>query len=154
MDIYKVIVFSAIVFASTFSYSQSYLPEKNNPKFKIHPSIKIKAYAVNLKDVRLLDGSLFKHAMDIDGGYLLSISPDRLLNRFYKNSGLTPKDSAYGGWESEGLSGHSLGHYLSACSMMYASTGNTQFTKTVNYIVSELPNAREQKDGLCGRHPQ
>jgi len=67
--------------------------------------------------------ALSKKAMDADAGYMLALQPDKLLNRFYKNAGLPPKDSAYGGWESEGLSGHTLGHYLSACSMMYASSG-------------------------------
>ncbi len=135
-------------------FAQSYLPEKNNPKLKIKPAIGLQAYAFNLKDVRLLNGSPFKHAMDIDGGYLLSISADRLLNRFYKNSGLQPKDSAYGGWESEGLSGHTLGHYLSACSMMYASTGNVLFKERVDYIVNELVKCQAaRKTGYVGAIP-
>jgi len=83
----------------------------------------IKAKAFPLKDVQLLNSS-FSHAMQLDSGYILSLSPDRLLYRFLKNAGLTPKDSIYGGWESDGLSGHTLGHYLSASSMMYASTKN------------------------------
>ena len=82
----KSIVTALSLLTCCVSFSQSYLPEKTNPKFKVQPSVNIKAYAFNLKDVRLLDGSPFKHAMDIDAGYLLSISPDRLLNRFYKNS--------------------------------------------------------------------
>src|SRR5207244_6590151 len=65
---------------------------------------------------------------------LFRSNPDRLLYRFYKNAGLPVKDSVYGGWESEGLSGHTMGHYLSACSMMFASTGNNEFTQRVNYI--------------------
>ena len=52
--------------------------------------------------------------MDKDAAYLLEIEPNRLLYRFYKNAHLPVKDSVYGGWESEGLSGHTLGHYLSA----------------------------------------
>ena len=42
--------------------SQSYSPEKNNPRIKVKPVVDIKAYAFNLKDVRLLDGSPFKNA--------------------------------------------------------------------------------------------
>ncbi|HEX5152471.1 MAG TPA: beta-L-arabinofuranosidase domain-containing protein [Parafilimonas sp.] len=135
--------------------SQSYLPEKNNSKFKVQPVIKPQAYAFNLKDVRLIDNSPFKHAMEIDGGYMLSLSADRLLNRFYKNSGLQPKDSAYGGWESEGLSGHTLGHYLSACSMMYASTGDARFKQRVDYIVDELVKCQvARKTGYIGAIPK
>ena len=42
------------------------------------------------------------------------------------------------GWENESLAGHSLGHYLSACSMMYQTTGDSRFRERVNYIVDEL----------------
>src|SRR3954454_16258114 len=135
-------------------FTQSYLPEKNNPKMKIQPAIGLKAYAFNLKDVQLLDGSPFKRAMNADAGYILALKPDRLLYRFYKNAGLPPKDSIYGGWESEGLSGHTLGHYLSACSMMYASTGNNAFKDRVGYIVSELAKCQAaRKTGYVGAIP-
>lgn len=154
MHICKVLLFPTVFFISMVCYSQSYLPEKNNLKFKVHPSADIKAYAFNLKDVRLLPGSPFKHAMDIDANYMLSLSPGRLLSRFYKNAGLPVKDSVYGGWESEGLSGHTLGHYLSAASMMYASTGNKQFKDTVAYIVSELAKCQAaRKTGYVGAIP-
>ncbi len=134
--------------------AQSYLPEKNNPKLKVNPVIGLKAYAFNLKDVQLLDGSPFKKAMEADAGYLLALKPDRLLYRFYKNAGLPPRDSIYGGWESEGLSGHTLGHYLSACAMMYASTGNKVFEERVNYIVGELALCQAaRKTGYVGAIP-
>ena len=50
----------------------------------------------------------------------------------------TPKP--YGGWESptSELRGHTLGHYLSACSMMYASTGDPESQTRVDYIVAGL----------------
>jgi DUF1680 family protein len=151
----KVILFAACVFLMrALCIAQSYLPEKSNSKFKVLPVIKPQAYAFNLKDVRLIDSSPFKHAMEIDGGYMLSLSADRLLNRFYKNSGLQPKDSAYGGWESEGLSGHTLGHYLSACSMMYASTGDERFRQRVDYIVAKLAKCQAaRKTGYVGAIP-
>jgi DUF1680 family protein len=134
--------------------SQSYLPEKNNSKIKVKPWVQLQAYAFNLKDVRLIDKGPFKHAMEIDGGYLLSLSADRLLNRFYKNAGLPPKDSAYGGWESEGLSGHTLGHYLSACSMMFASTGDDRFKSRVSYLVDELEKCQvARRTGYVGAIP-
>jgi hypothetical protein len=80
--------------------SQSYVPEKNNLKIKIKPSVAIEGFAFNLKDVRLLHGSPFKNAMDKDAAYLLLIEPNRLLHRFYKNAGLPTKGEVYGGWES------------------------------------------------------
>jgi DUF1680 family protein len=150
----KLILFAAACAIGLHASSQSFLAEKNNNKFKVQPTVKLQAYAFNLKDVRLLDGSPFKHAMDIDGAYMLNLSADKLLSRFYKNSGLQPKDSAYGGWESEGLSGHTLGHYLSACAMMYASTGNMRFKQRADYIVDELAKCQAaRKIGYVGAIP-
>lgn len=120
----------------------------------VQPVIPVKAYAFNLRDVKLLN-SPFSHAMQLDSAYLLLLKPDRLLNRFYKNAGLTVKDSVYGGWESEGLSGHTLGHYLSAASMMYASTGNKEFKKRVDYVVDELEQCQQaRKTGYIGAIPE
>ena len=148
-------LFTTALFTFTNTFSQAYLPEKNNSKFKVQPVIKPQAYAFNLKDVQLIDNSPFKHAMEIDGAYMLSLSADKLLNRFYKNSGLQPKDSAYGGWESEGLSGHTLGHYLSACSMMFASTGDDRYKQRVDYIVDELVKCQvARKTGYIGAIPK
>ena len=135
-------------------HAQSYVPELNNTRVKINPIAPIKSYAFNLRDVKLLDGSPFKNAMEKDAVYLLVIEPDRLLYRFYQNAGLPTKGDIYGGWESEGLSGHTLGHYLSACSMFYANTGNVEFKKRVDYIVSELARCQlARKTGYVGAVP-
>lgn len=92
-----------------------------------------------LSDLRLLESDgLFSHAMRMNEKWLLSLEPDRLLSRYRTNAGLKPKGKEYGGWESTGVSGHSLGHYLSACSRMYAATGNIEFKNRVDYIVEEL----------------
>lgn len=96
-----------------------------------------KVYAFGLGDVRLLD-SPFKTAMELDAKYLLSLEPDRLLSRFREFAGLKPKAETYGGWETATISGHSLGHYLTAVSKLYASTKDRSLLKRVNYIVDEL----------------
>ncbi len=92
-----------------------------------------------LTDVRLLDGP-FRDAMLRDQQYLLSLDPDRLLRNFRVNVKLPTDAKPYGGWESPTteLRGHSLGHYLSALSLMYASTGDAQFKQRVDHIVAEL----------------
>ncbi|MEP7256164.1 MAG: beta-L-arabinofuranosidase domain-containing protein [Ferruginibacter sp.] len=147
-------IFILFLFAGLHAGAQSYIPEKNNTQVKVKPVVNIQAYAFNLKDVKLLDGSPFKNAMNKDAAYLLLLKPDRLLNRFYKNAGLPIKDSIYGGWESEGLSGHTLGHYVSACAMMFISTGNPEFKKRVNYIVNELALCQQaRKTGYVGAIP-
>jgi DUF1680 family protein len=129
------------------------VPEKSNNKFKVKPVVPIKAYSFNLNEVRLLNGP-FRHAMTMDSGYLLQIKPDRLLYRFHKHAGLPIKDSIYGGWEKDGISGHTLGHYLSACAMMYASTGEKEFKNRVDYIVDELRKCQvARKTGYIGAVP-
>ncbi|HKQ53451.1 MAG TPA: beta-L-arabinofuranosidase domain-containing protein, partial [Pyrinomonadaceae bacterium] len=99
--------------------------------------VRREAVAFELADVRLLDGP-FRQAMMLDAKYLLMLDPDRLLSWFRKEAGLKPKGEVYGGWEAQGVAGHSLGHYLSACAMMFASTGDARFRDRVNYIVDEL----------------
>ena len=140
-------------FSFIMGIAQSYVPEKDFTKMKVKPVVPVKAYSFNLKDVKLLN-SPFRHAMDMDSGYLLKIKPDRLLYRFYKHAGLPVKDSIYGGWEKDGISGHTLGHYLSACAMMYASTGNVAFKNNVDYIVKELRRCQiARKTGYVGAVP-
>jgi DUF1680 family protein len=149
----KRIFLSLFIFISIFSTAQSYVPEKNNNKFKVKPVVPIKAYSFNLKEVKLLN-SPFRHAMKMDSGYLLQIKPDRLLYRFHKHAGLPVKDSIYGGWEKDGISGHTLGHYLSACAMMYASTGEKEFKSRVDYIVDELRKCQvARRTGYIGAVP-
>jgi DUF1680 family protein len=139
---------------SCFLIAQSYVPEPKNTKVMVSPVVVIKSYAFDIKDVKLLDGSPFKNAMEKDAAYLLVIEPDRLLFRFYQNAGLPTKGAIYGGWESDGLSGHTLGHYLSAFALFYANTGNVELKNRVDYIVSELARCQqERKTGYVGPIP-
>lgn len=153
-NLFAIITLSVLVTNSHFSEAQSYITEKNNPKFKVKSLVELNAFGFNLRDVKLLDGSPFKNAMDKDAAYLLTIEPNRLLHRFHINAGLPVKGEVYGGWESEGLSGHTLGHYLSACAMFYANTGNIAFKKNVDYIVDELERCQiARKTGYIGAIP-
>jgi uncharacterized protein len=102
--------------------------------------MKLKAFELN--HVRVTAGPL-KHAMDLNKEYLLQLEPDRLLSRFREYAGLEPKAKNYEGWEALGISGHSLGHYLSACAMMAAATEDARFSERVNYLVDELEVCQE-----------
>lgn len=104
----------------------------------------IKAQPFDLKQVRLLDGP-FADNMQRDLAYLLSLDPDRFLHSFRVTAGLPSAAQPYGGWElPEGeLRGHTMGHYLSACSLMYASTGNEEMKRRVDYMVAELAKCQD-----------
>ena len=105
-----------------------------------------------LADVRLLDGP-FRDAMLRDQKYLLSLDPDRLLHNFRVNVGLPSSAKPLGGWEEPSceLRGHSLGHYLSALSLMYAGTGDAEFKRRADYIVGELAKCQD-KSPAAGFH--
>lgn len=105
-----------------------------------------------LNEVALLDGP-FRRAQQLDLRYLISLNANRLLHNFHANAGLPPKAPVYGGWESEQLCpGHTLGHYLSACSMMWSSTGHAGLLDRVNYLVRELASCQvaSRRGLVCG----
>lgn len=109
--------------------------------------------AFNLSEVRLLDGP-FKQAEQTDINYMLELDMDRLLAPFLRDAGLQPKAENYPNWESTGLDGHIGGHYLSALSMMYASTGDDRMKERLDYMVSELKRAQDANgNGYVGGIP-
>jgi DUF1680 family protein len=118
------------------------------------PALKQIAKPFTAHDVKLLDGP-FLHAQQLDAQYLLTLDADRLLSWFRKEAGLEPKGEVYGGWESRGIAGHSLGHYLSACARMYQATGDERFKEKADYVVEEL-NICQQADehGYIGAIPR
>ena len=150
---YLPLLFFAVLSGSG-AYAQSYVPEYGGKAMKMTPVTSVEAYPFDIREVRLLDGP-FKEAMEADARYLLQVEPDRLLSDFRAHSGLTPKGQKYGGWESSGLAGHTLGHYLSACAMEYASTGDEKYLQRVNYIVDELAVCQTaRKSGYVGAIPR
>lgn len=106
---------------------------------KEQPVVELAARPFALEDVRLLDG-LFKHAMEQNGKYLLFLEVDRLLHNFRVNAGLPSTAQPLGGWERPNveLRGHFIGHYMSACAMMYASTGNKLYKLKSDAVVAGL----------------
>jgi hypothetical protein len=104
----------------------------------------IQAYPFDLQQVRLLDGP-FRDAMVRDQKYLRSIDLDRLLHMFRITAGLPSPAKPYGGWEEPNveLRGHSLGHYLSACALMYASSGDAYLKLKTDSIVATLAQVQQ-----------
>jgi uncharacterized protein len=94
-----------------------------------------------LSAIRLLPSD-YATAVETNRKFLLSLSADRLLHNFLVYAGLPPKGEIYGGWESDTLAGHTLGHYLSALALMYQQTGDPECRKCADYIVDELARAQ------------
>jgi DUF1680 family protein len=127
-------------------------PSVAQVRLKLPPN----AEPFSLKQVRLLDGP-FKQAMDLDHQYLLSLDPDRLLHNFRVTAGLPSSAKPLGGWEEPKceLRGHSIGHYLSACALMYASTGDEQLKRKADYVVAELAKCQERMgNGYLSAYPE
>jgi len=107
-----------------------------------------------LSAVRLTPSD-FATAVDVNRTYLLSLSADRLLHNFMQYAGLPPKGEIYGGWESDTIAGHTLGHYLSALVCTYQQTGDTTCRERADYVVGELARAQAARGtgyvGALGR---
>jgi DUF1680 family protein len=98
---------------------------------------------------------------DVDHAYLMRLEPDRLLAQFRVEAGLEPKAKPYGGWESPAqpgktwsLAGHSLGHYLSAASLMYRVTDDYRLKERVAYLSKGLKECQDKRgDGSLVAFP-
>jgi DUF1680 family protein/beta-glucanase (GH16 family) len=112
---------------------------------KVKPVVPLKAIPFDLEDVRLLPGA-FRHAMELDEKYVLALDPDRLLHTFRLTAGLDSKARPLGGWEAPRveLRGHFTGHYLSACALLYASTGDERFKARGNQVVEGLAQCQQK----------
>jgi DUF1680 family protein len=125
-------------------------------KVKVQPVVPLKVHSFGLEDVRLLDGP-FKHAMELDKDYLLALDVDRLLHNFRINAGLPSKAQPLGGWEEPKgeLRGHFVGHYLSACALMYASTGDKRLKEKGDAVVAGLAECQKKiGSGYLSAYPE
>ena len=132
---------------SALMLSMLAMAEDQDPGVRAFEAKILQARPLPLNKVRLLGGPL-KGAQDVTATYLLQLEPDRMLAGYRIRAGLEPKAESYGGWDavdSRQLTGHIAGHYLSALSLMYAATGNEEFKRRADYIVTEfkeIQNAR------------
>ncbi len=78
--------------------------------------------------------------MELNRGFLYSIPNDRLLYNFRVTAGLPTNATPLGGWEAPDceLRGHYVGHYLSACALLYASTGDEEIRTKANELVTGM----------------
>ena len=136
-------VISICLLAGIFSCSNNDTPEV--VRFRVIP--------FDISDVRLLEGS-FLHATELNESILLNYEPDRFLARFRMEAGLEPKAEHYHGWEDNTIAGHSLGHYLTAISLMYETTGKQEYRDRAIYITDELSLCQEADgEGYIGAFP-
>lgn len=110
-----------------------------------------------LEHVRLLSG-FFNDEMQVNHRWLLSLPQDRLLHSFRLTAGLPSSATPLGGWEKPDceLRGHFAGgHYLSACALAYASTGDGGIKDLANAMVAELARCQDAlRTGYLSAFPE
>ncbi|MBV1908426.1 MAG: glycoside hydrolase family 127 protein [Kangiellaceae bacterium] len=108
---------------------------------------------IPLKEVRITDGPFF-HAQQTNLKYLLAMDPERLLAPYRREANLPSESKSYPNWENTGLDGHIGGHYLTALSLMYASSSNKEILGRLTYMIDELDKCQKQHgNGYLGAIP-
>lgn len=112
-----------------------------------------KAKPFPMPEVRLLP-SYWKDMMELNRSFLYSLPNERLAYNFRVTAGLPTDADPLGGWEAPDceLRGHYVGHYLSACALMHASTGDAFIATKANELVTMLAEC-QAKDGYLGAYP-
>ena len=110
-----------------------------------------------MKDVRLQSGA-FSAAAEANRKYLKTLPTDRLLHTFRLTAGLPSSAEPLGDWEKPDceLRGHFTGgHYLSACALAFASSGDEELKRNGDVMVAELAKCQAQlKNGYLSAFPQ
>jgi DUF1680 family protein len=104
---------------------------QESARFKVHP--------FDLEAVRLRPGPVLE-ALETNRRHLTALDPDRLLHMFRVTAGLPSAAEPLGGWEAPDneLRGHFTGHYLSACALLAAQTGDSAVRERGVRIAAEL----------------
>src|SRR5580704_868432 len=103
------------------------------------------AIPFSLDDVTILDPDLLR-MREQTLKYMLALDSDRLLHNFRVNAGLPSsaeplynRESPTNGWR-----GHYVGHFLSACGQMHASTADVRVKTKADAMVAELAKCQAQ----------
>jgi DUF1680 family protein len=123
-------------------------PDDSRPADGVDEQPRPAARPFPLKQVRLLSGSCYT-LQDRNRTYLHTLDPDRLLHTFRLTAGLPSRAEQLGGWERPDieLRGHFMGHYLSACGLMYSSTGDDLLERKAQAVVEELAKCQRANGG-------
>lgn len=111
-----------------------------------------------LKDFHMADVELLnayeQNAFALEVEYLKSLDADKLLKGFCDIGGVENNATLYGGWETSSIQGHTMGHYLSAVSKAYATSGDAELKAIANHIVSVLAECQNGDTGYLAAIPE
>ena len=97
-----------------------------------------------LSAVRLGPGPVLE-ALETNRRYLMALDPDRLLHMFRVTAGMPSSAAPLGGWEApvNELRGHFTGHYLSACALLAAQSGDASVRARGIQVAAELGKCQD-----------
>jgi DUF1680 family protein len=106
---------------------------------------RLKARPFDLLDVRLRPGIQLT-GLETNRRFMLGLDPDRLLHMFRVTAGIPSSAEPLGGWEAPDneLRGHFTGHYLSACALMWAQTGDAAVKARGTSMIAELAKCQSK----------
>lgn len=107
----------------------------------------------SMGDVELLD-PYTQNAFSLEVKYLKSLDAEKLLKGFCEIAGVESDATKYGGWETSAIQGHTLGHYLTAVSQAYATSGDEELKKIADRIVEVLSECQNKETGYLAAIPE
>jgi uncharacterized protein len=120
-------------------------------------AVVLRASPFPMQNVRLQPGP-FAAAAEANRRYLKTLPPARLLHTFRLSAGLPSLAEPFSEWEKPDceLRGHFAGgHYLSACALAFASSGDDELKRNGDLMVAELAKCQAQhKNGYLSAFPQ
>lgn len=145
-NFYKYIMYkiSWSIFIFFISFYNILSAGKRDNIFSVDRVVEKKWNNIELSNVRLLEGSDFKIMQDIHLDYLLKLDPERLMNNVLRGGGIPTTAENYGGWQHD--NGNGFANYLSACSMMYASTGDDRLMQRIIWMIDHIADCQEKED--------
>jgi uncharacterized protein len=90
----------------------------------------------------LVTDPFYVNAFEKEKAYLRRFDVDRLAAGFRRTAGIPTRATTYGGWESSLISGHFVGHYLTAVSQAYREGGEEEFLSLASSLVEALGEAQ------------
>ncbi|MEO7123296.1 MAG: beta-L-arabinofuranosidase domain-containing protein, partial [Lacisediminihabitans sp.] len=87
---------------------------------------------------------LFANAQKTNRAYVHALDVERLLAPFRREAGLPSSAPSYGNWESQGLDGHTLGHYLSAISVYVAVAKDPSARRQLTRALAEIARCQNK----------
>lgn len=107
----------------------------------------------SMADVELLD-PYTQNAFSLEVKYLKSLDAEKLLKGFCEIAGVESDATKYGGWETSAIQGHTLGHYLTAVSQAYATSGDEELKAIADRIVEALAVCQNKETGYLAAIPE